>query len=636
MHSEQEKVNEIIEELVKNFDEYMHNVNDRLKINSLFNEFEDKSRNDLMSLVKLSNTRYKSVKSGNTLQNVIGKQLPVYHQIVNSALNDQFYQANDIFQEKKKFRKMNNRQKNSEIQSLRANIKENTKCLSLEENGGNLYEGGGEKYKAANLRFMERLSKVKSPTMEEINDNIREKVSRKDYNSKSKISPNRDNRISESMNAREVENSEKNNVDTQKLFSELVLDDKYKFENQMKSYYEHLEEMKNLLGESETIKSSKKFTFLTDDLKILSFKQTSNNNKVEKKDNNDKVEIKKLMKYAKSAKSGRVIKDHLTQQTGVEKEKDSRRKSILTGSIRMNTMSNANTTGHQSVLQPTGALTNLPFNLSSPSVMIEKGNTIQIVKNEIINSVYINDIIQHKRDGLNACLKDYDLPTMEDYEKILMRNITTQKISQHTSILPKSKEDKNDSNMKREFPEMLKEKYTNKQVQWKIEDIQQENLEKLEKERRKETKMFLNQIKKRPRFAQQFIDHYSQRDNKVNHHILDINKILGKQFYDKKKLNRKIDEFIYDLDRKELEQTEKLKSSPREPPSNSANHEIKKLLQKKNLLDDHEDDLDVEFGKRENEIIFALVNDGREKEKSPHEKKYEVFQDFQKFKDKVI
>jgi hypothetical protein len=220
MHSEQEKVNEIIEELVKNFDEYIVNVGDRLKINSLFNEFEDKARNDLMSLVKLSNTRYKSVKSGNTLQNVITKQLPVYHQIVNSALNDQFYQANDIFSEKKKFRKMNNKQKNHEIQSLRSNIKENTKCLSLEENGGNLYEGGGEKYKAANLRFMERLSKIKSPTMEEINYNqSRNRMTRKEYTSKSKSSPLRDNvRGTEIfINTREAENQEKNNVDVQKF-----------------------------------------------------------------------------------------------------------------------------------------------------------------------------------------------------------------------------------------------------------------------------------------------------------------------------------------------------------------------------------------------------------------------------------
>jgi hypothetical protein len=438
------------------------------------------------------------------------------------------------------------------------------------------------------------------------------------------------------------------------LVSELVSEDKNKFDNQMKSYYEHLEEMKNILGESETIKSSKKFTFLTDDLKILSFKQNSNNNKVEKKDNNDKVEIKKLMKYAKSAKTGMVIKDHLSQtsypQIGSENlsGKESHRKSILTPagttngqnmhnnqtSIGQNSISNLNNTTNNISTRRTNKTNTL-----IPNSHVEKGNTIQIVKNEIVNSIYINDIIKNKREGLNSCLKDYDLPSMEDYEKILMRNITTQKISQHTSVMPKSKEDKNDNGLKKEFPDILKEKYNNKQVQWKIEDIQQENLEKLEKERRKETKMFLNQIKKRPRFAQQFIDQYSQRDNKINHQIMDINKILGKQFYDKKKLNRKIDEFIYELERREMEEEEeKLKSSIHEipPESQTANHEIRKLLQKKNLLDEQEEQQEVEFGKRENEIIYQLVNDGREKEKSPTERKMEIFQEFQKFKNKVI
>lgn len=404
----------------------------------------------------------------------------------------------------------------------------------------------------------------------------------------------------------------------------------------MKSYYEHLNTMKNILGESETIKSSKKFTFLTDDLKILSFKQNSNSNKVEKKDNNDKVEIKKLIKYAKSAKTGKVIKDHLS--LGSTHEVGSQ--NIQINPTNQMTIRQTSNTSNTSITNSNlNSLRNNIENTLIPSSQVEKGNTIQIVKNEILNSVYINDIIKKKREGLNSCLKEFDVPSMEDYEKILMRNITTQKISQHTSVMPKSKEDKNDNGLKKDFPDILKEKYNNKQVQWKIEDIQQENMEKLEKERRKETKMFLNQIKKRPRFAQQFIDQYSQRDNKINNQILDINKLLGKQFYDKKKLNRKIDDFIYDFERREMEEEEeKLRNSVQEipPESQTANHEIKKLLQKKNLLDEQEQQTEVEFGKRENEIIYQLVNDGREKEKSPSERKVEIFQEFQKFKSKVI
>jgi hypothetical protein len=168
MNGDREKVNETIEHMINHFNKYMTKMSDRLKINSLFNEFEDKARNDLISLVKLSNTRYKGVKSGNSLDNVVQKQLPNYRQIINSAITDDFYLTEEIFQEKKKFKKMNNRAENSEIAILRQTIKENVKSLNMEENGQNIYEAVGE-HKAANIKFLERLKKIKSPTMQELN-----------------------------------------------------------------------------------------------------------------------------------------------------------------------------------------------------------------------------------------------------------------------------------------------------------------------------------------------------------------------------------------------------------------------------------------------------------------------------------
>lgn len=180
MSGDKEKVNETIELMIKYFNKYISNMNDRLKINSLFNDFEDTARNDLINLVKLSNTRYKGVKSGNSLNNVIQKQIPFYQQIINSAVKDDFYLTDEIFQEKKKFRKMNNRAENAEIAILRQIIKENVKSMNSEDNGLNLYETGGE-HKAANLRIYERLKNIKSPTVEQLNN--RTNTRRKDKTS---------------------------------------------------------------------------------------------------------------------------------------------------------------------------------------------------------------------------------------------------------------------------------------------------------------------------------------------------------------------------------------------------------------------------------------------------------------------
>ena len=46
-----EKKNEIIEKLIKHFDGYIGKFIDRLKINSIFNVFEERVREDLNTLV---------------------------------------------------------------------------------------------------------------------------------------------------------------------------------------------------------------------------------------------------------------------------------------------------------------------------------------------------------------------------------------------------------------------------------------------------------------------------------------------------------------------------------------------------------------------------------------------------------
>jgi hypothetical protein len=164
---DQEKVNETIHYLIKNFDQYMDNFNTRLKINLIFKEFEEKAHGDLKNLVKLSNLRYKGVKSGNSLQSVLSKQKPIYNQIINKVLNDEFYQSNDIHSEKMKFMKMNNMDKNSQINILRNRIKENAK--TLDDESGNLYEAEGE-HKYANMMFLNKLKQVRSTVGQMIHD----------------------------------------------------------------------------------------------------------------------------------------------------------------------------------------------------------------------------------------------------------------------------------------------------------------------------------------------------------------------------------------------------------------------------------------------------------------------------------
>lgn len=177
-----------------------------------------------------------------------------------------------------------------------------------------------------------------------------------------------------------------------------------------------------------------------------------------------------------------------------------------------------------------------------------------------------------------------------------------------------------------------KKNYEDKQQQWKVEDINQGNLEKLEKEKKKETKFFLNQIRRRPRFAQIFVDQYSLRDENVNKNIIEISKYLGRNLYEKKNMNLKIDKFL-----EELEKNNQLKGSNPIDDEDSLNKE--QILLQQMVLKNFEDEQDEEnyskLGIKEKEEILPLLGEVRE-EKTREQEIKENFEMFKKFKNDVI
>lgn len=185
-----------------------------------------------------------------------------------------------------------------------------------------------------------------------------------------------------------------------------------------------------------------------------------------------------------------------------------------------------------------------------------------------------------------------------------------------------------------ELKDEFKKNYDAKQNQWRMEDIQQETIEKMEKERRKETKMFLNQIKKRPRFTQLYVDDYSKREENTNKNIVELNKMLGKQLYDKKRLNKKIDEFLYNIEKMNENEPKEKSNLKDEEESKSRIEVLNKLI--RNLNEEKDEEYPFKFGERENEIVISLVKENRFNEKSPDQKKIDEYKLFQEFKDKVI
>ena len=172
-----------------------------------------------------------------------------------------------------------------------------------------------------------------------------------------------------------------------------------------------------------------------------------------------------------------------------------------------------------------------------------------------------------------------------------------------------------------------------KQNQWKVEDIQQGNLEKLEKEKKKETKLFLNQIRKRPRFAQIFVDQYSLRDENINKNIIEIRKYLGRNLYKKKNLNNKIEKYLQELEKNNLIMEEN--SIQEENSLNKEQNLLHEMMLHNMALEDEEDKEYHRMGVNQKQEIMSLVKEGR-KEKTKEEIMQEDLYMFQTFKQDVI
>jgi hypothetical protein len=113
----------------------------------------------------------------------------------------------------------------------------------------------------------------------------------------------------------------------------------------------------------------------------LNYKNNANLNIVEKKDENDEVDIKKLVKMAKN---GKKINDKKTKNLKLKEEELDELKKL--------------------------------------KEKHDEGNNMEIIRNEIIGSYYIDDIIGNKKNILKNILRDEEMPKIEDYESIKFYN----------------------------------------------------------------------------------------------------------------------------------------------------------------------------------------------------------------------
>ncbi len=127
------KTNLLIPELITNFKDYDKNFSNRIKVDNLLMSFNDDANRNFTKFVDLSNKRYKSIKSGNTLSNILGKQMPTYNKLNKEINNNEIYSTTELEEDKKKLGKSVNKFKSKELNVIREQLKDSLRDFSKAE-----------------------------------------------------------------------------------------------------------------------------------------------------------------------------------------------------------------------------------------------------------------------------------------------------------------------------------------------------------------------------------------------------------------------------------------------------------------------------------------------------------------------
>lgn len=159
-------------------------------------------------------------------------------------------------------------------------------------------------------------------------------------------------------------------------------DDEEKFNENIKGYNNYIKDFGELHEKGAMPKVSHKFNFLTEDVKMLSYKEEIPVNVVVKKKENTEIDIMKLMKYTKRGQSAKWFSPSASSGTGL----------CFKGEKPMSLMSK------------TGS---------------DFRSTRMTVKSEAEKAGAIDETFAKKRENMEHYFKYADLPRAEDYEGII-------------------------------------------------------------------------------------------------------------------------------------------------------------------------------------------------------------------------
>lgn len=560
--------NILVPKLLDTTTKYARNIKNRVKIDGIFNEFDDNANQNFKKFIKLSDQRYKSVKSGTSLNHILQNQKPEYNELSGKILSNKFYNNDEIEVESKKLLKKMGIKENQDLILLRKDIISKTKDFTKSE-----------------IRNREKM--IHNALKKRKN---KEKSSKKDfsylpkYKSYNKYS-NNINSKGETIPKIKLKRHEKfakkdELLEKKKYFDDLMTNDYKKLNENLMDYKSYLKDVENTHKDGDPLKLNNNrdnfghtYNFSPDRIKLLTYKEEEITDHKPKKKEEPKVDIIKLMRYTKRGNK-RWFKHELKIKSKNKflplRTKLAKIKHIISPS---NTAQNFyNHTLQDDISNNIPSKTNTKMNTftedfnmnrTTSTAFTNYKNTIKTVRNEASKAKFINENFDRKMLTMEGFFKVDNLPKIEEYENIILnRENNTQNIEDKknfndyylNSPNEKLKEyERNKFGAQKEILYAFNKTYQNKKIIWEKEDKKREYLKKKNEEKVEEIKTYLKEIKNIGRKPNLYIDPYSSRDKNVNNLIKVFNKTLTGGFYSKKRMESKLNEFNNKLEIREKE-----------------------------------------------------------------------------------
>ena len=614
---------EFIPDLIDNEKIYSNKLKDRVKVNGIFNEIDLSANCNLKKFIQMSNSRYKNIKSGVSINNFLERQKGEYEDISNKILENNLYNTNEVENEAEKLHKKVGKKECKNLFKLRQSILFNSKNISKSEI-------------ILRKKYEEKINQTKNKKNEAIEKRKKEIKQLENF-----LKTEQNLTLEEKINY---------------LTNLIDVDSKY-LNNNFKNYKSFLKDFEKAEDRTKLMKLlnkndefSHKYNFRINNIKFLSFKEDKKEI-ITKQKQEEKFDFKKLAKYTRHGNKkffAKQLKEKSVQRWNSVRSKCKNKNNSYIRNISQKNSSFTNIDFNKTYKNYKDISNNNYNNISSntnyesnninKTIFSNFRNTIKTVKSE---AEFIRNISQNfdiKRQTVNRFFENKSLPKIEDYDKLNKQN-TLNESKKNNSILYKEQEsDTNNMNSIYEFNfvknkdnkdydpndimDLYKSTFYTKMKGWTKEQNKKEKNKKMEKARREISRQFIKEIKKVKRKPNLFVDMYSIRDGVTNEKIKLLNNSLNIPIYSKHLRENIINDFNNYIQKKEKERMlneELMKKKQLEEEETlkkyDENYQLMKKM-RKNLNQENKINIDeskINFNYKYAARLFKNKDDGKNK-----------------------